>query len=158
LRSLRNPKVTVIRASQPVCCFLISSYIIFKLTKTQSLPPPALQPSQISLPSFPTYLLPPCVLPWPFRSFCPSRLLGNDGRTTSTLRHRRRKGGFASPAKGKDVVLLKKELMEAVLLKPARGGEAVVGAVYVSIGKLKCFDTVRQKLTGRTRRCFHWRG
>jgi hypothetical protein len=45
-------------------------------------------------------------------------------------------GGFSSPAKGKDVVLLKKELMEAVLLKPARGGEAVVGAVYVSIGKL----------------------
>jgi hypothetical protein len=45
-------------------------------------------------------------------------------------------GGFPSPAKGKDVVLLKKELMDGVLLKPARGGDAVVGAVYVSIGKL----------------------
>jgi hypothetical protein len=51
------------------------------------------------------------------------------------LRNRRRKGGFSSPAKTKDVVLLKKELMEAVLLKPARGGDAVVGAVYVSIGE-----------------------
>jgi hypothetical protein len=89
----------------------------------------------IQLPSFPTYLLPPCVFPWPFRSFCPSRLLGYDDRSTSKLRQRRKRGGFQSPAKGKEVVLLKKELMEAVLLKPTRGGEAVVGAVYVSIGK-----------------------
>lgn len=54
------------------------------------------------------------------------------------------RGGFASPAKGKDVVLLKKELMEAVLLKPSRGGDALVGAVFVSIGGsfacLACYE------------------
>lgn len=61
-------------------------------------------------------------------------------------------GGFSSPAKGKDVVLLKKELMDGVLLKPARGGDAVVGAVYVSIGKLLLFFG-RFELMGRTRRC-----
>jgi len=134
LRSFRNPQLTVIGASQPVSC------ILSKLISAheQSLPPSALPSSLISLPSFPTYLLPPCVLPWPVRSLCPSRLLGYDDRTISTLKHRRRKGGFASPAKGKEVVLLKKELMDAVLLKPARGGEAVVGAVYVSIGMLLC--------------------
>jgi len=52
-------------------------------------------------------------------------------------------GGFSSPAKGKDVVLLKKELMDGILLKPARGGDAVVGAVYVSIGKLLIALTTR---------------
>jgi hypothetical protein len=56
-------------------------------------------------------------------------------------------GGFSSPAKGKDVVLLKKELMEAVLLKPARGGEAVVGAVLVSCLILSCDES---ELMGRT--------
>jgi len=68
--------------------------------------------------------------------------LGYDDRTLSTLKNRRRKGGSGSTAKGKEVVLLKKELMEAVLLKPARGGEAVVGAVYVSIGKLNLSFTI----------------
>jgi hypothetical protein len=79
--------------------------------------------------------------------------LGYDDRTTSKLRSRRRRGGFQSPAKGKEVVLLKKELMEAVLLKPARGGEAIVGAVYVSIGEWLLEEERRLALRLRTRGC-----
>jgi len=43
---------------------------------------------------------------------------------------------FASPAQGKDVVLLRKELMEGVMLNPGRGGDAVIGSAFVSIGEL----------------------
>lgn len=103
------------------------------LTDTQSLPPPPLPASILYLPSIPTYLIPPCLIPWPFRSLCPSRLLGYD--TSSRLRDRRNRAGFSSPARGKDVVLLRKQLMEGVIMKPGRSGESQVGAVFVSIGK-----------------------
>jgi len=33
------------------------------------------------------------------------------------------------------VVLLRKELMEGVILKPGRGGDAAIGSVFVSIGE-----------------------
>ncbi|ORY34045.1 hypothetical protein BCR39DRAFT_518237 [Naematelia encephala] len=121
LRSNRDPEISVLRASQP------------------SLPPPPLPSTLLSLPSIPTSLIPPCVIPWPFRSLCPSRLLGYDGRPNSKIRERRKRGGFASPAHGKDVVLLRKELMEAVLLNPGRGGDAQIGSAFVSIGREDSF-------------------
>lgn len=100
---------------------------------SQSLPPPPLTTSFLSLPSFPTQLLPPCVLPWPFRSFCPSNVLGYAQKPANKVRQRRARG-FVSPAQGKHVVLLRKELMEGVIVKHARGGDAEIGSAFVSIG------------------------
>lgn len=48
----------------------------------------------------------------------------------------RRARGFVSPASGRDVVLLRKELMEGVIVKPSRGGEVEVGYAFVSVGEL----------------------
>ena len=62
-------------------------------------------------------------------------MLGYDGWPDSKIRERRARGGFASPVKGKDVVLLRKELMEGVIVNPGRGGDATVGTAFVSIGQ-----------------------
>lgn len=104
----------------------------------QSLPPPPLPSTLLSLPSLPLHLLPPCVLPWPFRPLCPSRLLGYGGSraSRSKIRERRAKGRLASPASGKDVVLMTKELMEGIVVKPGRSiPDAVIGSAFVSIGQ-----------------------
>lgn len=111
-----------------------------ELIRDQSLPPPALPASILVFPTIPLSYLPPCIIPWPFRSFCPSRLLGYGHRTDSKIKERKTKGMFASPAKGKDVVLLTKELMEGVVLTPSRGGEASIGSVFVSIGECRVTD------------------
>jgi len=109
----------------------------------QSLPPPPLPSSLLYLPSLPISLLPPCVLPWPFRFMCPSRFLGYESKRSSRTRAKGRKASFASPAHGKDVVLLRKELMKGVVVQPGRGGEWTIGSAFVGIGKswpsLHCF-------------------
>ncbi|RSH78164.1 uncharacterized protein EHS24_002623 [Apiotrichum porosum] len=116
LRSHRSPETVIIRASQP------------------SLPPPPLPPSVVYVPSLPTRLIPPCLLPWPFRGLCPSRLLGYSGVPTAKIKERRRKGTLASPARGNEVVLLTKELVEGATVLPGRG-DHTVGAAFVSIGR-----------------------
>lgn len=132
LRSVMDPDLIVIGASQPV-----SLRIVFHNSNAdlQSLPPPPLQTSFLSFPGFPTQLLPPCVFPWPFRSLCPSNLFGYAHRPANKVRQRRAKG-FVSPAQGKHVVLLRKELIEGVVVKRARGGNAEIGSAFVSIGQL----------------------
>ncbi|WVR06993.1 hypothetical protein IAU60_004031 [Kwoniella sp. DSM 27419] len=121
LKSLRDPNTVLVQAAQP------------------SLPPPSLQSALLSIPVLPmTYL--PCVIPWPFRSLCPSRLLGYSSVPNSKIRERRIKGGFSSAGRGKDVVPLKKDLMEGVVLKPSRLPESTIGSAFVSIGREDLFD------------------
>ncbi|KAK1924178.1 hypothetical protein DB88DRAFT_270075 [Papiliotrema laurentii] len=120
LRSAKDPELTVIGASQP------------------SLPPPPRQTSLIPYDLFPVHLLPPCIIPWPFRSLCPSRLLGYGKGPAKRVQNRRARG-FVSPASGRDVVLLRKELMEGVIVKPSRGGEVEVGYAFVSVGREDSF-------------------
>ena len=78
-------------------------------------------------------ILPPCIIPWPFRSFCPSRLLGYERRPDIKIRERRTNSIFASPAQG-NVVPLSKELIQGITPKPTLGGETA-GSVFVSIGE-----------------------
>lgn len=129
LRSHRSPETVIIRASQPVGTFGYPC-----LLTVQSLPPPPLPPSVVYVPSLPTRLIPPCLLPWPFRGLCPSRLLGYSGVPTAKIKERRRKGTLASPARGNEVVLLTKELVEGATVSPGRG-DHTVGAAFVSIGR-----------------------
>lgn len=98
----------------------------------QSLPPPPLEAAMLSFPSFPTYLLPPCIIPWPFRGLCPSRILGYADTPNAKIKERRRRS--SSPANGKEVVLLTKELVDAVVINPGRG-DLTVGSAFVSIGE-----------------------
>ena len=138
LRSVKDQDLIVIGASQPVR--LPSAQLGCSTTDRQSLPPPPLQTSLLSVPSFPTHLLPPCVLPWPFRALCPSNILGYAQKPANKVRQRRARG-FVSPAQGKHVVLLRKELMEGVIVKHSRGGDAEIGSAFVSIGELdQCFS------------------
>nr|XP_031863226.1 uncharacterized protein CI109_001098 [Kwoniella shandongensis]KAA5530298.1 hypothetical protein CI109_001098 [Kwoniella shandongensis] len=122
LRSLRDPKTVIINAAQP------------------SLPPPPLSSAlAFSYIDLPLQYLPPCIIPWPFRSFCPSRLLGYGGKPNSKIRERRIKGGFAGTGNRKDVVPLKKDLMEGVLLRSSHAPESNVGSAFVSIGREDTF-------------------
>ncbi|KAL1405431.1 hypothetical protein Q8F55_009062 [Vanrija albida] len=114
LRSSRSPETTIIHAAQP------------------SLPPPPLETTLLTLPSFPTYLLPPCIIPWPFRGLCPSRILGYADTPNAKIKERRRRS--SSPANGKEVVLLTKELVDAVTINPGRG-DLSIGSAFVSIGR-----------------------
>ncbi|WVF71523.1 hypothetical protein IAT40_006330 [Kwoniella sp. CBS 6097] len=125
MRSLQEPGTVLVSAAQP------------------SLPPPPLPTPFISIPVLPTSYL-PCVLPWPFRSFCPSRLLGYAPAPNSKIRERRLKGGYSSPSRGKDVVPLKKDLMEGVLIKPGRVPEATIGSAFISIGREDLFENKEQ--------------
>ncbi|KAK8864363.1 hypothetical protein IAR55_001610 [Kwoniella newhampshirensis] len=122
MRSLRDPNTVLINAAQP------------------SLPPPPLS-STLSFPfiNLPLQYLPPCIVPWPFQSLCPSRLLGYGGKPDSKIRERRIKGGFAGPGNRKDVVPLRKDLMEGVLLKSSHAPETTVGSAFVSIGREDSF-------------------
>ncbi|KAK4687859.1 hypothetical protein P7C73_g2256, partial [Tremellales sp. Uapishka_1] len=119
LRSLRTPDQVILSAAQP------------------SLPPPPLPSTLFSIPSLHVPFV-PCVIPYPFRGLCPSRLFGYSQERTR-LKKRAKNSPFASPAKGKDVVLLRTELMEGVILRPGSGGDAVVGAAFVSIGREDSF-------------------
>ncbi|WOO85581.1 uncharacterized protein LOC62_07G009082 [Vanrija pseudolonga] len=114
LRSQRSPPTVILHAAQP------------------SLPPPPLEAAMLSLPSFPTYLLPPCIIPWPFRGLCPSRILGYADTPNAKIKERRRRS--SSPANGKEVVLLTKELVDAVVINPGRG-DLTIGSAFVSIGR-----------------------
>ncbi|WVQ99334.1 hypothetical protein IAU59_006467 [Kwoniella sp. CBS 9459] len=125
MRSLQEPGTVLVSAAQP------------------SLPPPPLPAPLLSLPVLPTSYL-PCVLPWPLRSFCPSRLLGYAPAPNSKIRERRLKGGYSSPSRGKDVVPLKKDLMEGVLIKPGRVPEATIGSAFISIGREDLFEDKEQ--------------
>ncbi|BEI89145.1 uncharacterized protein CcaverHIS019_0205070 [Cutaneotrichosporon cavernicola] len=116
LRSLRAPEVSIVHVSQP------------------SLPPPPLKTSLVSLPSIPTWYIPPCVIPWPFRSFCPSRVFGYAGVPDARIKERRRRGSLVSPARGNEVVLLTKELIEGTVINPGRG-DLAIGSAFVSIGR-----------------------
>jgi hypothetical protein len=100
----------------------------------QSLPPPPLPYTIIPVPSIPNLV--PCLLPWPFRGLCPSRLLGYDdpSRRRDAARRARARGGVGSPVQGKEVVLLRKDLMEGVILNPGRV-DGAVGSAFVSIGQ-----------------------
>lgn len=49
------------------------------------------------------------------------------------IKERRRRGTLVSPARGKEVVLLTKELLEQVTIAPGRG-DTSIGAAFVSIG------------------------
>ncbi|KAK6910161.1 hypothetical protein I203_104193 [Kwoniella mangroviensis CBS 8507] len=120
LRALDQPDRTLVTAAQP------------------SLPPPPISSTFLSIPTLPTSYI-PCILPYPFRSFCPSRLLGYSVPTRK-IRERRAKGGFSSRERGKDVVPLKKDLMEGVILKPGKNTEMVIGSGFVSIGREDLFD------------------
>jgi hypothetical protein len=85
------------------------------------------------LPTFPSYFMPPCIIPWPLRSLCPGRLLGYSGNPAAKIKERRRKGTLVSPARGNEVVLLTKELLEGVVVYSGRGDS--VGSLFVSIGR-----------------------
>lgn len=52
---------------------------------------------------------------------------------------RRVNAGFLGPASTKNVVPLKKDLMEGVFLKPSRTPESVVGSVSLHIGREDSF-------------------
>ena len=134
LRSARTPEMVVISAAQPVS----SHSPIGSNAQRQSLPPPATVASMLSLPSISSFLMPPCIIPWPFRGLCPSRLLGY-GEQSSSLARKKRRGG-------NDAVLLSKTLMEGVMVNPSLGGDTVLGSAFVSIGRLK-FRRVVPKLT-----------
>lgn len=98
------------------------------------MPPPPLATGFVSLPPYPAALLPPCIIPWPFRFLCPSRVFGYAAVPHARIKERRRKGSLMPPARGSEVVLMTKELLEGVVLRPGRG-DAGVGAVFVSIGE-----------------------
>ncbi|KAL7421801.1 hypothetical protein Q5752_003572 [Cryptotrichosporon argae] len=106
LRSARVPEMIVARAGQP------------------SLAPAPLSSSYLSLPTV-RLPSPPCLVPWPFRSLCPSRLLRRSSR-------RRR------PAASKAVVALRKDLVEGVVVRPAAGDD--VGTAFVSVGREDAFS------------------
>ncbi|WWC89387.1 uncharacterized protein L201_004310 [Kwoniella dendrophila CBS 6074] len=120
LKALSQPERTLITAAQP------------------SLPPPALAAPFLSIPILPTSYT-PCIIPYPFRSLCPSRLLGYSV-PTAKIRERRAKGGFSSRERGKDVVPLKKDLMEGVIIKPAKNQAMTIGSGFVSIGREDLFE------------------
>ncbi|TXT03842.1 hypothetical protein VHUM_04363 [Vanrija humicola] len=115
LRSQRSPHAVIIHAAQP------------------SLPPPPLETTLLALPSFPTYLLPPCIIPWPFRGLCPSRILGYADTPKAKIKERRRRS--SSPANGKEVVLLTKELVDAIIINSPGRSDLTVGSAFVSIGR-----------------------
>lgn len=129
LRSVRNPEHIVIRAAQPV-----SWRLLLLITDVQSLPPPPLPAGLVSLPPYPASLLPPCIIPWPFRFLCPSRIFGYVSVPNAKIKERRRKGSLMPPARGNEVVLMTKELLEGVVVRPGRG-DGGIGAVFVSIGE-----------------------
>ncbi|EKC99916.1 hypothetical protein A1Q2_05793 [Trichosporon asahii var. asahii CBS 8904] len=55
------------------------------------------------------------------------------------IKERRRKGSLIPPARGNEVVLMTKELLEGVVVRPGRG-DGGVGAVFVSIGREDTHD------------------
>ncbi|EIW70677.1 hypothetical protein TREMEDRAFT_73537 [Tremella mesenterica DSM 1558] len=113
LRSEKSPENVVIAASRP------------------SLPPPPTAASLLHLPPLPTHLLPPCVIPWPLRGLCPSRLFGYaDPPPSSAVRRL-----HSDPASVGAPVPLKKVLMEGVMIRPSLGGETSLGSAYISIGR-----------------------
>ncbi|WRT66302.1 uncharacterized protein IL334_003256 [Kwoniella shivajii] len=120
LRALSNPERVLITAAQP------------------SLPPPSLPSAFLSIPALPTSYI-PCIIPYPFRSFCPSRLLGY-AQPNAKIRERRAKGGFSSRERGKEIVPLKKDLMEGVVIKPAKTPGLTIGSSFVSIGREDLFE------------------
>ncbi|WVQ88859.1 hypothetical protein IAS59_002597 [Cryptococcus gattii] len=92
LMSAKDPQTALMSAAQP------------------TLAPSPLPESFIDLPSLATRFIPPCIFPWPFRSFCPSR-----------------------------IIPLRKDLLEGVFLKPSRTPESVVGSVSLQIGREDSF-------------------
>ncbi|ORX36695.1 hypothetical protein BD324DRAFT_461464 [Kockovaella imperatae] len=118
-----------------------------------SLPPPPLSVSLFALPSLPTHLLPPCIIPWPFRAFCPSRVLGYADESTRRIRRRRAKGSLGHPVGDKNVVLLRKNLMEGVVVNPGRARDTAVGSAFVSIGRedADTFDATAQQCQPQSR-------
>ncbi|KAI9639842.1 uncharacterized protein MKK02DRAFT_40169 [Dioszegia hungarica] len=124
LRSQRNPEIVLISAAQP------------------SLPPPPLLTS-----FFPANPI-PCLIPYPFRFACPSRLLGrvSSGRISSRRRNRKSSTHPSSHQfRAGDIVLLSKQLMEGVVLVPATGGNGVIGSAFVSIGREDTFTDSSEK-------------
>ncbi|OXG54870.1 hypothetical protein J010_00202 [Cryptococcus neoformans] len=117
LMSAKDPQTALMSAAQP------------------TLAPSPLPESFITLPSLSTRFIPPCVLPWPFRSFCPSKIIGYGDPVNQKVLQRRAKAGFSGPASTKDIVPLRKDLMEGVLLKPSRVSESVIGSIFLSIGR-----------------------
>lgn len=101
--------------------------------------PSPLPESFITLPSLATRFIPPCILPWPFRSFCPSKIIGYGDPVDQKVLQRRAKAGFLELASTKDIVPLRKDLMEGVLLKPSSAPESVIGSIFLSIGREDSF-------------------
>lgn len=128
LRAAADSAVTVYKASQPVSRPRTDSAGVM-LTRRQSLPPPPLTIS--SLPSLIPSL--PCVIPYPFRFLCPSRILGYGSTRYSRHTARRSRSSPGRSLRLQDVVLMEKDLMEGVVLKPSGGPH--VGSVFVSIGQ-----------------------
>lgn len=62
-------------------------------------------------------------------------MLGYGGIADAKIKERRLHSMFSSPAQGKDVVLLRKELLDGVIVNPLRGGDGVIGSAFVSIGE-----------------------
>nr|ODN97664.1 hypothetical protein L204_03086 [Cryptococcus depauperatus CBS 7855] len=122
LRSLKDPGVVVISAAQP------------------SLVPSPLPLSFLSIPSLLAQFLPPCVIPWPFRSLCPSRLLGSGRKQYQKVQQRRAKAGFMNSPLIRNIVPIKKDLMEGVILKPSQSSGSVVGSAFLSVGREDAFE------------------
>ncbi|WVQ72565.1 hypothetical protein IAR50_002123 [Cryptococcus sp. DSM 104548] len=138
LRGAVDPSLVLFSAAQP------------------SLAPAPLAPSLLPLPAFPTHLIPPCVIPWPFRSFCPSRLIGYGDTIDKKTYQRRLKAGFIGSARARDVVSLKKDLMEGVVLRPAGPYGPGVGTAFVSIGREDAFANDTGSLRGREIKTTGW--
>ncbi|EAL23557.1 hypothetical protein CNBA2040 [Cryptococcus deneoformans B-3501A] len=121
LMSAKYPQTALMSAAQP------------------TLAPSPLPESFITLPSLATRFIPPCILPWPFRSFCPSKIIGYGDPVDQKVLQRRAKAGFLELASTKDIVPLRKDLMEGVLLKPSSAPESVIGSIFLSIGREDSF-------------------
>ncbi|ODO08845.1 hypothetical protein L198_00578 [Cryptococcus wingfieldii CBS 7118] len=138
LRGAADPSLVLFSAAQP------------------SLAPGPLATSLLPLPAFPTHLAPPCVIPWPFRSFCPSRLIGYGDTVDKKTRQRRLKAGFVGSARARNVVSLNKNLMEGVVLKPNGPHGPGVGSAFVSIGREDAFADGTGSLRGREIKTTGW--
>ncbi|KIR55750.1 hypothetical protein I315_01631 [Cryptococcus gattii Ru294] len=121
LMSAKDPQTALMSAAQP------------------TLAPSPLPESFIDLPSLATRFIPPCIFPWPFRSFCPSRIIGYGNPIERKVLQRRVNAGFLGPASTKNIVPLRKDLLEGVFLKPSRTPESVVGSVSLQIGREDSF-------------------
>lgn len=67
---------------------------------------------------------------------------------------RRAKAGFLELASTKDIVPLRKDLMEGVLLKPSSAPESVIGSIFLSIGREDSFtgDTEGRVIQQKSKR------